>query len=111
MLGAPTYLYADSAADSAHSHLGPFVGAGREDTGSATHSANAAGLVYEYKLGNGWDFGGVLELLEAHTHTNTVAVLVVGYTFANGIRLFGGPGYEFKDNPSKDKWLLRAGVA
>jgi len=110
LLGNPENLSADAPAESGHSHLGLFVGAGTEDSGSATHSARAAGLVYEYKPGNGWDLGGVLELLEAHNHTNTVAVLVAGYTFANGVRLFGGPGYEFKDDPRKDKWLLRAGL-
>lgn len=110
LLGAPTSLVADAAVESGHGHLGVFLGAGKEDTESATHTARAAGLVYEYKLGNGWDFGGVLERLDVHNHTNTVAVLVAGFSFSNGIRLFGGPGYEFKGDPRKDKWLLRAGL-
>ena len=108
--GAPT-LGADGGGHSGHSHLGLFVGAGEEEFGNFAFNAKAAGLVYEYKFGNGWDFGGVLERLDVQGNASTVAVLATGYSFSTGIRLFGGPGYDFKSGPAKDVWLFRTGLS
>ena len=107
---APSSWGAEGEGHSGHGHLGLFVGVGEGDSGSSTNSAKAAGLVYEYKFGNGWDLGGAVEGLDVHGHSSTIGVVEAGYTLANGFRLFGGPGFELKSNPAHDKWLMRAGV-
>ena len=94
-----------------HSHIGIFAGVGEEQAKGHSHSAKGFGLVYEYKFPTHMDIGIVVERLEVDGHANTLAVIPFGYTFDSGFRLFAGPGYEFKGNPTKDKWLLRAGVA
>ena len=111
LLSAVSSFGAESGGHSGHPHLGVFVGAGEEKFGDFTLNAKAIGLVYEYKFGNGWDIGGVLERLEVFNQTSTVAVVVAGHSFSTGIRLFGGPGYDFRSSPAEDVWLFRTGIS
>ncbi len=111
LLSAIPSFGAESGEHSGHPHLGVFVGAGKEVFGNFSLDAKAVGLVYEYKFGNGWDLGGVLERLEVNDQTSTVAVVVAGHSFSTGIRLFAGPGYDFRSSPFEDVWLFRTGIS
>ena len=97
--------------ESGHSHLALFLGAGEEDVKGHRDTAEAVGIVYEYRFRSGWDAGAALERLEVGGHANTVAVIPAGYHFSNGLRLFAGPGHVFARGPAKDKWLFRAGIS
>jgi len=97
--------------EAGHSHLAAFVGAGEEDVGGHRESAEAFGIIYEYRFASGWDVGVALERLEVHGHTSTVAVIPVGYHLSSGLRLFAGPGRMFAGDSGEDKWLFRAGVS
>ena len=94
-----------------HKHIALFLGIGKEDDGHGhTHDADAIGLEFQYRLDDKWGIGAVLERVDVGSHTSTVAVVPFSRFFGDSIRIFGGPGYEFKPNARKDKALLRAGI-
>ncbi len=94
-----------------HKHIALFLGTGKEDDGhSHTHDADAIGLEFQYRLDAKWAIGAVLERVDVGSHTSTVLVVPFSRFFGDSVRVFGGPGYEFKPGARKDKALLRAGI-
>jgi len=96
--------------ESGHSHLALFLGAGKEEVGDHRESAEAVGIIYEYRFPSRWGVGAALERLEVGAHANTVAVVAAGYHFSSGLRLFAGPGHVFASDSGEDRWLFRAGI-
>lgn len=102
---------ADADSKAGHKHVTLFLGAGQENKPGKNTDAYAAGLEYQYRIDDHWGIGVIGEYLDVDFRGNVVVVVPVSYMpFGGDFRLFAGPGYEFKQNIRKDKWLIRLGT-
>lgn len=93
-----------------HHHLAGFVGYGIErDSHNHGENGGALGLEYEVQFSESWGLGLDVEKLFGDTHRSWVAVIPLSFHANERWRFFGGPGWEFGDDHTKN--LLRLGVA
>ena len=94
-----------------HHHVALFAGAGfeRDDNGHNENGA-ALGLEYEVQWHEKWGIGADVErLFGSGQNRSWVAVIPLSVHPADGWRFFTGPGFE--SNATKDKFLMRIGMA
>ena len=91
-----------------HHHLSVLMGYALERKREEDENAIAIGFDYEYRYQEYWGIGGFGEWLDSDTQRDFTAGATVNWHPVGGWAVFAGPGVEF--TPTKDKFLLRAGV-
>lgn len=94
-----------------HHHVALFAGAGMErDSDGHEEEGTALGIKFETQFSESWGVGvGFEQVIGSDLNRSWVVAVPVIFHATESWRLFAGPGFESLE--SKDKYLMRVGIA